>query len=314
MAKAIEDEARAAAGESRRPLEWPTLALAALIYGGWIAATLLHDRLHPLVLAAVGGWLTAWHGSLQHEAIHGHPTPWRRVNDAIVCAPLSLWLPYEIYRRTHIAHHASEHLAHPRHDPEARYLPAGAGWRHSLTVAAGRLQSTLLGRVVLGPLFEVAQFLRREAGRVVRNEAGARADWARHLAMVAVLWAWLHLVCGLGLATYLACFVYPGLALTLVRSFAEHRADALAGRAGGGSRTGAAAGPALPQQQSPRRPSCLARPGLVAAATRLPASSDGAAHRERRPGLPRLCGGFRALPYSSARCPGASELSRSPRG
>jgi len=208
-----------------RRIEWPTVALVALIHVGWLAATLLHDHLHPLALAAIGGWLVAWHGSLQHEAIHGHPTPWRSVNDTLVAAPLALWLPYEVYQRSHIAHHASAHLAHPQHDPEARYLAAGEGSRHHLAVFVGRLQSTLAGRLILGPLLEVTQFLWREAGRVARGEAVARSAWGRHLVAVAGVWAWLHFVCALSLASYLACFVYPGLALTMVRSFAEHRAD-----------------------------------------------------------------------------------------
>lgn len=211
-------------GEStrRRRLEWPTLGLAALIYGGWIGATLWHDKLDPLVLAILGGWLIAWHGSLQHEAIHGHPTPWRAMNTLIAAPPLSLWLPYEIYRRTHLQHHASEELTHPAYDPEARYLRAGSGWRCR---AAARLQSTLAGRIVVGPLIEVAQFALAEARRVWRGEEDGRRIWLVHLAAVALVWAWLHFVCGMNLTKYLACFVYPGLALSLVRSFAEHRAD-----------------------------------------------------------------------------------------
>ena len=205
--------------------EWPTLLIALAIHAGWIAATLFHDRIPPLALAACGGWLIAWHGSLQHEAIHGHPTPWRRLNDALASAPLSLWLPYAVYRQSHLAHHASEHLTHPEHDPESRYLPDGVGWRQRLALASARVQSTLAGRLLLGPPLEVAQFLFIEFGRVVRDEPGARRIWAGHVAAVAVLVAWLHFACGLSLAKYLACFVYPGAALSLIRSFAEHRAD-----------------------------------------------------------------------------------------
>jgi fatty acid desaturase len=91
-------------------LEWPTLGLAAAIYGGWVLATLYHARLPMLLLVAVGGWLTAWHGSLQHEVIHDHPTPWRGVNTAMALPPLSLWLPFDIYRRSHRIHHVLEHL------------------------------------------------------------------------------------------------------------------------------------------------------------------------------------------------------------
>ena len=58
----------------RQGIDSSTLLVAALIYGGWIALTLTASRLPLLLVAIFGGWLLAWHGSLQHETIHGHPT------------------------------------------------------------------------------------------------------------------------------------------------------------------------------------------------------------------------------------------------
>jgi len=183
-----------------RTVEWPTLVLAALIYGGWALATLFRDRLPLLLLAAIGGWLMAWHGSLQHEVIHGHPTPWRRLNTALAFAPLSLWLPFEAYRRSHLAHHATEHLTDPAHDPESRYA---AAW---LDRALLWPQATLLGRLVLGPVLEVGRFL---AGAIAgRGRMDLRA-WALHAMAVAAILAWLHFVCAMSLGQYLLCFVYP---------------------------------------------------------------------------------------------------------
>lgn len=144
--------------------------------------------------------------------------------------PLSLWLPYGVYRRTHLAHHASAHLSHPAFDPETRYLGGGAGWRYRISAAIAALQSTLAARLVVGPVFEVAGFVWTEAGRVRRGDPGARATWVIHVAGAAGVLAWLHFVCHLPVFKYLACFVYPGLALSLIRSFAEHRADASPGR------------------------------------------------------------------------------------
>jgi fatty acid desaturase len=204
-----------------RHVEWPTLALAAVIYGGWLALTLLHHAIPPAALAILGGWTIAWQGSLQHETIHGHPTPWARINAAIGAPPLSLWLPYGRYRRTHLDHHASEHLTHPAFDPEARYLPAEAGRRRRLLAAA---QASLSARLVLGPVLEIAAFVATEAHRLARGEAEVWRAWSAHAAAVGAVWAWLHFACGLGLARYLLCFVYPGVALSMIRSFAEHRA------------------------------------------------------------------------------------------
>jgi fatty acid desaturase len=207
---------------ARSGVEWPTLGLAAVIYGLWAAVTLFHERLPWPLLALLGGWVTAWHGSLQHEIIHGHPTRSRRLNTLIGFAPLSLWLPFEAYRQSHLAHHATEHLTDPAHDPEARYLPASAS---AIQRWAAKLQATLLGRLFLGPFIEIGGFWRAEVGRVVRGEPGRRALWAGHGLAAALVVGWLTAACHMPLGLYLACFVYPGAALSLLRSYAEHRAD-----------------------------------------------------------------------------------------
>lgn len=212
---------------SRRKMGGATLLVAALIYGHWAALTLNAAQMPPLLVAALGGWLLAWQGSLQHETIHGHPTPWRRVNHLLGCPPLNLWLPYERYRALHMAHHATEHLTVPGHDPEARYLDGHAG---PFSRLAARITATLLGRLTLGPPLEIAGFLATEAKAALADEPGVRQAWALHLVWVAAITAWLVGVCGLGLGEYLLCFVYPGAALSLLRSFAEHRADPVPGR------------------------------------------------------------------------------------
>ena len=89
----------------KRGIEWPTAGLAVTIYGLWLLATYFYRDLPWWGLTALGAWIVAWQLNLQHETIHGHPTRNRRVNEAIACWPLSLWLPYSIYRSTHLAHH-----------------------------------------------------------------------------------------------------------------------------------------------------------------------------------------------------------------
>lgn len=206
-----------------RRIEWPTLLLAAVIHAGWLAATWWHAALPWWALPFIGGWLVAWHGSLQHETIHGHPTSSRCLNSAIGSAPLSLWLPYAVYRRTHIAHHATAAITDPFDDPESRYLPRGRGVRARLSRAAAALEATLLGRLLLGPPIAVARFLEGEIGRAATMPAEAAREWTPHLVAIVALLAWLDL-CGLGIGRYVLCFVYPGGALMLLRSFAEHRA------------------------------------------------------------------------------------------
>jgi fatty acid desaturase len=205
-------------------LEWPTLLLALAIYAGWLAATWFHKQIPWPFEAAAGGWLVAWHGSLQHEAIHGHPTPWRRVNALVAAWPLALWLPFALYRRSHLDHHTSEHLTLPGSDPETRYLALSDGWRSRVAAAAETATSTLAGRLVLGPPLEIVRFLGLEAQAVARDR-GRRAVWAAHLVMVGAVLTWVLGACRMSLGEYLLAFVYPGTALSLLRSFAEHRAD-----------------------------------------------------------------------------------------
>lgn len=207
-------------GDGGPTVEWPTMVVAALIYGGWLALTWWHAALPAPVIVVAGGWLVAWHGSLQHETIHGHPTRSRAVNAGIGAVPLSLWLPYSLYRDSHVAHHRSPHITDPLDDPESRYVAHGHGARH----AAARVQATLLGRLLIGPLLAVLALAADEGRRLLRQPGRVARDWLPHLALVIPIVAWLEWT-GFGTLRYLLLVVYPGLSLTLLRSFAEHRAD-----------------------------------------------------------------------------------------
>jgi fatty acid desaturase len=208
------------------PVGWPTVLVGAAIYGGWLALTWWHAALPAWAIAAAGSVLIAWHGSLQHETIHGHPTPHPRLNTLLGAVPLSLWLPYAIYRRSHLAHHATPAITDPLDDPESRYLSGRSG---RVAVLLGRLQAPLLGRLLLGPAIAIGGFLASESMRAVRSPGETARDWLPHLTAVAGLLAWLH-ACGFAAERYLLLCVLPGTALTLLRSFAEHRADWNPGR------------------------------------------------------------------------------------
>ncbi len=128
------------------------VALALVIYGGFLALTWFWQKLPLVVVIALGSWLIAWHGSLQHEVIHGHPTRNRRINDAIGWPPLSLWLPYAIYREAHLVHHRDELLTDPIEDPGVLILTQVA-WNRMGRFGCGLAvwNTTLLGRLSLGP-------------------------------------------------------------------------------------------------------------------------------------------------------------------
>lgn len=201
-------------------IELPTLLVAAKIHGGWLTLTWGHASLPLPLLALLDGLLVAWHGSLQHEIIHGHPTGRRVIDSLIGAVPLSLWLPYAIYRRTHLAHHATRHTTDPHADPESHYRAEAGGWRHRIAL----LEAPLAARLLLGPPLRIGLFLIDELRRASTESRLFVRDWLPHLMGVAVVLWWLHHV-DLPLLVYLAAFVYPGMALSLLRSFAEHRAD-----------------------------------------------------------------------------------------
>ncbi|HEV7322773.1 MAG TPA: fatty acid desaturase [Ensifer sp.] len=205
-------------------IEWQTLTLAIVIYASFLALTWFWQSLPIAVVVGLGGWLIAWHGSLQHEVIHGHPTRSQLINDAIGWPPLSLWLPYAIYREGHLTHHRDEHLTDPIEDPESSYFTQAA-WDKMGRVGRGLAawNTTLFGRLTLGPLVMIISFLAQEAA-VLRKGDRARATlWIRHALGVSAILVWVIGVCDMPLWLYLLGFVYLGAALTRLRSYAEHR-------------------------------------------------------------------------------------------
>ena len=190
----------------KRGVEWPTVALAVTIYGIWLVATLFYRNLPWWALTALGAWILTWQQHLQHETIHGHPTRNRRVNEAIGCWPLSLWLPFPIYRSTHLAHHRDDRLTDPFDDPESCYWTAS---RWSGLGPVGRTlahaRTTLLGRVALGPAFLIGGFVRDSLHDAWRGKRGARAIVAHHLLACAPVLIWVTAICDMPLWVYFAC-------------------------------------------------------------------------------------------------------------
>jgi fatty acid desaturase len=209
-------------------VEIMTLIVALLIHGGLIALTLSFHSLPGWLVALLGSLLLTWYGSLQHETIHGHPTPWRRFNSLLGALPWTLWMPYALYRESHLRHHRHEgrHLTDAERDPESFYwLAASSVQRYRVTRAIAAFNCTLVGRLLVGPALIVLRFWAREISKIYRGVGRRRVLWARHALGVFLILGWLVAVCHIPLGFYIAFLVYPSISLGLLRSFAEHRAD-----------------------------------------------------------------------------------------
>jgi len=208
----------------RAAVEWQTLALIGAIYGLFGLLTWFHASLPWWLLLPLGAYVVAWHSSLQHEVVHGHPTRWPWANRLLVLPNLWLWVPFEHYREVHLAHHVDDNLTDPDLDPESGYLHP-EDWAHFGKARRSLcwINNTLLGRMVLGPGLSLVSFFSSELLKLRDGRLDWRA-WGLNLLGAALVLAWVVGLCGMAWWQYLLFFVYPGIGLSKVRSFLEHQA------------------------------------------------------------------------------------------
>jgi fatty acid desaturase len=209
----------------RRRFEWPTWLLVAVVYGSWLALTASAAALPWWLVLPAGAWVMAWQQSLQHELLHNHPSRTLWVNTALGFPPLTLWLPYLRYRELHLSHHRDQLLTDPVEDCESFYMTE-ADWQRlgPISQAATRFLNTATGRLLFGPLVAIPRFLLGEAAALAAGSGERWRVWGAHALGVAAVLVWVEAVCGISLWRYLALFVYPGAALSGLRTMAEHRA------------------------------------------------------------------------------------------
>ena len=100
----------------------------------------------------------------------------------------------------------------------------GDWWRQASPLNRGLLlvNQSLLGRLTIGPALTIFRMLVSEF-RISIGDRRRAAIWIAHIAAVGLIAFWVVWVCGIPLWKYVLLFAYPGLSLTLLRSFAEHR-------------------------------------------------------------------------------------------
>lgn len=210
----------------RRPaaVEWPTLALIVLCYGGWAVAGLLLWPNWPLAGLLLLTLMIALQSSLMHECLHGHPTRSSAFNEALVFLPVGLVYPYRRFKALHLRHHADERLTDPFEDPESYYK---ALWQYEELPGWARgvleVNNTMIGRFLLGPLIMNIGFFAAEATLIRRNVRGVRRAWLLHGAGLALVVPVIAYGFDMPLWLYILVPAWLGQSLISVRTFAEHQ-------------------------------------------------------------------------------------------
>lgn len=203
--------------------EWGTFLLILSCYGLWFAALALLPGVSLFLAIIVTSALVAFHSSLTHEALHGHPFRSKALNEALMAAQLNMAIPYNRFRDTHLAHHKDESLTDPYDDPESNFLDPAAWremprWKRRLY----RANNTLLGRILLGPMIGQCCFLASDARAAWRGDRSVIWAWALHVPGVLMV-VWLVSLTPMPFWAYCIA-AYLGLGLVKIRTFLEHRA------------------------------------------------------------------------------------------
>jgi len=207
-----------------RPVEWPTLGLIVACYALWGAALWLLPALSLWSAVPVLAVLAAFHSSLSHEVVHGHPFASRRLNEALVWPVLVLAVPFARFRDTHLAHHHDAVLTDPYDDPESNYLDAADWTRLPMWLrAVFQINATLLGRLVIGPIVGQVMWMRGDLRAIRAGDGAVLRGWLWHLpSMVAVLA--VVAVSPMPVWAYLLA-AWGALSLLKIRTFLEHQAS-----------------------------------------------------------------------------------------
>jgi fatty acid desaturase len=224
MHKIQADMGNSAVCVTRRAVEWPTLGLLVVCYAVWaIGTTVAAMWFLPLGMVMVT-LSAALHSSLCHEALHGHPTRHRWLNEALVFPALTLSIPYLRFRDTHLAHHRDSFLTDPYDDPESNYLDAGEWERLSpVTQAVLNFNNRLIGRLVVGPLVGQVAFMASDWRAIRGGDRAVLRGWLWHIPALALVIWWMMALGQMPVWAFILSS-YGALSILKIRTFLEHQA------------------------------------------------------------------------------------------
>ena len=204
--------------------DWQTWLLIVFVYTTWLALVSKYTTLPGAAILLV--ITNAFHGSLQHELTHGHPTRYPWLNGLLAYPPLSLWYPYPLYRQSHIVHHNHEIITLPGVDPESFYV-SQLRWNDIGPVHRKLLifNMTLAGRMLIGPAITLAQLCRQAYMAFQSGDRESIRVWSIHFVLVFTLLYSLAQFAGIPAWQY-GLIAYASQSLSMLRSFFEHRAVA----------------------------------------------------------------------------------------
>ncbi len=200
------------------------ISIACGIYLSWFILVYYGNDIPLILLFLAGGYVTCLHGSLQHIAVHGYPTRSRWLNTLIVYPPLAFYFPYVVYRTSHLEHHQVDTLTDVETDPESVYV-SKSHWDQlsSISKAVYRVNFTLAGRLLIGPFISLYLLWKDQARRIISGDLQCALTWVIHISACVAIALFVSMVAQLPIWKYLLCFAYPGISMTLLRSYTEHR-------------------------------------------------------------------------------------------
>ena len=202
--------------------EWRTLAVIVAVYGLTVLTVVRYEVLTPWLAVPFLAVLGAWHLSMQHEVLHGHPFKNQFLNDFIGGIPVTLWIPYLAFKKDHHEHHLSD-LTNPALDNESYYV-SQEQWDKAGRIrrAAWTANRTILFRMFVWTIVSTITYVLSVLKRAARNEKSDRLAVVLHVVGVAFV-VYLVSLSSMPLWQFALGTVYGGRILNAIRPFPEHK-------------------------------------------------------------------------------------------